>query len=349
VHEWLVGWGGSESVLLSLCRLFPEATVFTLVHVPDTRVHDAFADVDIRTTPLQKLPGIGRWYPATLPLMPAAWRSLDLAGYDLVISSSHSFAKAVRKAPGARHVCYCHTPPRYLWDLNREYRRGLATVLRGPLLHWLREQDLEAAAGVDTFIANSAFIAERVERIYGRSASVVYPPVDVDELEPARTSDKGTYYLAGGRLVRYKRIDVAIRAANAGGLPLTVFGDGPERARLESIAGPTVRFVKAAGSADLRDLLRGCRAYVFPGVEDFGILPVEAQACGRPVVALGRGGILETVVQGVTGVLYDEDSEQGLLAGLRAIEVRTWDPAACRENSLRFRRERFEARMRSLL
>jgi glycosyltransferase involved in cell wall biosynthesis len=347
VHEWLVGWGGSESVLLSLSRLFPGAPIFTLVHAPGTRVRDAFADREIRTTPLQRLPWIGRWYRATLPLMPAAWRSLDLGAFDLVISSSHAFSKAVRKAPGARHLCYCHTPPRYLWDLNAEYRRGLATSLRGPLLSWLRRQDRDAASGVDEFIANSRFVADRILRIYGRTASVVYPPVDVDELHPAPELAEEGYYLAGGRLVAYKRVDVAIRAANAGRLPLVVFGDGPERRRLEALAGPTVRFVEAGtGASGVGDLLRGCRAYVFPGVEDFGILPVEAQACGRPVVALARGGVLESIVDGVTGILYEEDSEEGLLAGVRKLEARSWDPAVCRVNSLRFARKRFEEEIR---
>jgi glycosyltransferase involved in cell wall biosynthesis len=282
--------------------------------------------------------------------MPAAWRSLDLRGFDLVISSSHAFAKAVRKAPGARHVCYCHTPPRYLWDLNAEYRRGLATSLRGPVLSWLRRQDRAAANGVDNFVANSRFVAERIQRIYGRAASVVYPPVDVDELHPAPEPAEGAYYLAGGRLVAYKRVDVAIRAANAGRLPLVVFGDGPERRRLESLAGPTVRFVQAgAGASGVGDLLRGCRAYLFPGVEDFGILPVEAQACGRPVVALARGGVLESIVHEVTGILYDDDSEEGLLEGVRKLESRSWDPEVCRANSLRFARKRFEEAIRAAI
>lgn len=350
VHEWLVGWGGSESVLVSLSRLFPEAPIYTLVHHPDEHVRRAFEGRDIRTTGLQRLPAVGRYYPSTLPLMPGAWASVDLGVFDLVISSSHSFAKSVRVRDNALHVCYCHTPPRYLWDLNATYRRGQAALLRGPLLERLRHQDLEAARRVGAFVANSAFVAQRIRATYGRDSAVVPPPVDVEAFRAPPTADgPGGYYLAGGRLVGYKRVDLAVEASNRAGFPLVVFGDGPERRGLEKAAGPTVSFVGAVGHDRLVELMAGCRAFLYPGVEDFGILPVEVQAAGRPVVALGRGGALDTVEAGVTGVLYDDETVDGLLEAVQEIESRTWSPEACRASARRFERGRFEERMRGHL
>lgn len=355
VHDWLVHWGGAESVLLSLARLFPQAPIYTLVHRPDERVAGAFEGRNIRTTALQRLPRVGRYYRSMLPLMPAAWRAVELDGFDLVISSSYSFSKGVRVPPGAWHICYCHTPPRYLWHMNAAYRKGQASLLRGRVLEWLRRQDREAAGGVDVFFANSTFVAGHIESTYGRHAPVVYPPVDVDDFgrrgggstpyardEGDAGAEPGGYFLAGGRLVPYKRIDLAVEAAHRAGFRLVVFGDGPERRALEGLAGPTVEFVGEVGHARLLELMAGCRAYLFPGVEDFGILPVEVQAAGRPVVALGQGGALETVKDGVTGVLYDDESVEGLLGALEVFDERAWDPEACRRQAMPFARPRFE-------
>jgi len=346
VHEWLVTWGGSESVLQSLAHVYPGAPLHTLLAKPEARTRQALGHLDIRTTWLDKLPAIRRLYRLALPVMPRAWRTHDLSGYDVVLTSSHSMAKSVR-VPNGLHICYCHSPPRYLWDLNEEYRAGGAALLRGRILDRLRRQDLEAAAGVDAFVANSHFVAERIRRIYGRRAEVVYPPVDVDDFHVG--AGAGTHWLAGGRLVAYKRIDRAVRAANVIGLPLVVFGDGPERARLEALAGPTVRFTGAVDHEALRALLRDARGFVFPGIEDFGILPVEAQAAGKPVVALNRGGARETVVAGETGVLYDEDTVEGLAAAWLRADGSAWDADACRTNALRFSRDRFEHEMRAVV
>lgn len=362
-HEWLVGWGGSESVVQSFARLFPDAPIQTLVYDPDPRVARAFPRERVRTTPLQRLPGVGAYYPLTLPLMPGVWRRTRLEGFDVILSSSHAFAKGVARSPGSRHVCYCHTPPRYLWDLSEAYLGDVGSRLARPLMGYLRRRDREAAANVDTWIANSHFVADRVHRIYGEEAQVVYPPVDVDtfgdvdegaeagaaptgDLTPGSTGGDavgaGKYYLAGGRLVRYKRVDRAVEAANKAGLSLVVFGDGPERARLEAMAGPTIRFTGAVSPSELRALFSHCRAYLFPGIEDFGILPVEAQAAGRPVVALGIGGAAESVVHLETGVLYQDDSVEGLLGGVEELEARSWDVADLRHNARRFSRARFE-------
>lgn len=346
VHEWLVTWGGSESVLASLSRVYADAPIFVLVSRPDTRTAERFGHHDVRTTWLDRIPGIGRFYRMALPLMPSVWAGLDLGDFDVVITSSHSMAKAVR-VPNGVHVCYCHSPPRYLWDLNEEYRSGAAALLRGPILERLRRQDLQAAAGVDFFIANSRFVAERIERIYGRPAHVVYPPVDLDLFEPE--TGAGAHYLAGGRLVAYKRVDRAIEAANRAGLPLVVFGDGPERARLEAMAGPTVRFTGRVSHETLHALLRDARGYLFPGVEDFGILPVEAQAAGRPVIALAEGGATETVIDGETGILYRDDSVDGLIEAWERADRQSWDASACRGNAERFSRPRFEKELGRLV
>ena len=340
VHEWLITWGGSESVLFSLARLFPDAPIFTSVYAPDDRVRAVFPRHKIRPSALQIIPGIRNLYRGTLPLMPWAFDRMDLSGFDLVISSSHAFAKSVRVDSGAIHVCYCHTPPRYLWDLYETYNAGLMGALRAPLMKRLRNRDRKSAKHVHSFLANSSYVASRISRSYGRDARVIYPPVDVDQFTVSNIGRK--HYLAGGRMVRYKRIDLAIEVANRCGLPLVVFGDGPERTQLEQLAGPTVELIGMVSTRELAELVGQSRAFIFPGVEDFGILPVEVQAGGCPVIALGKGGALETVRHGETGLLYENDSAEGLLDAVRRFESETFSPEACRENALRFNRNRFE-------
>jgi len=343
VHEWLVTWGGSESVLLSLARLFPDAPIFTSIYKPDDRLSIAFEGREIRPSALQMIPGVQNLYRYLLPFMPWAFSRLDLSEFDLVISSSHAFAKSVHVGPGATQICYCHTPPRYLWDLVKVYNPGLRGVLLGPLLRHLRQKDVEASQNVHSFIANSTYVAGRIARAYGRDARVIYPPVDVDEF--TLTSDEPSYYLAGGRMVPYKHLDKAVRAANKGKLPLVIFGDGPERNRLSRIAGPTVKFVGSVSTSQLAELIHKARAFLFPGLEDFGILPVEVQAGGCPVIALAQGGALETVKSGETGLLYNEDSVEGLLNAIQLFEGKIFDPEVCRKNSLLFSRDRFEKEM----
>jgi len=347
VHEWLISWGGSESVLLSLSRLFPGAPIFTSIYAPDSRVRLAFAECEIEPGVLQLIPGVQRLYRGLLPLMPWAFKRMDLKDFDLVISSSHAFAKAISVAPDAYHLCYCHTPPRYLWDLYDSYNPGLQGVLGSPLLKYLKRKDFQVAKNVSGFIANSAYVADRIARSYGRDATVVYPPVDVDQFDVVAV--QGSYYLAGGRMVKYKRLDKAIEAANRGKLRLIVFGDGPERARLTRLAGPTVEFTGGVTQPQLAELIRHSRAFLFPGVEDFGILPVEVQAGGRPVIALAQGGALETVKAGVTGLLYEDDSVDGLLDAVHRFEPNAFNPMECRLNALRFSRDRFEKEMAEII
>ena len=351
VHDWLVHWGGSEVVLRELADLFPEAPIHTSVYRPDARVRRAFGDRDIRATHLDRIPAAGRIYRGLLPLMPAAFRALDLTEFDLVISSSHAFSKAVRVRPEAVHVCYCHTPPRYLWDLADFYNRGVLGRLRAPAIPILRRWDRKAAEGVHHFVANSSYVADRIHRTYDRDASVVHPPVDVARFRTAAGagSGRGDYFLAGGRMVAYKELSVTVEAANQEGFRLKLFGDGPARGDLERRAGPTVEFVGPVPDEELPALLAGCRAFLYPGVEDFGILPVEAQAAGSPVVARNEGGARETVVDGVTGVLYDEPGVRGLVRAIRRFEEMSPDPEACERNAERFRPEAFRDGLTSVL
>lgn len=349
VHDWLVHPGGAESVLKSFLRLFPDAPVFTAVCDPDPPLEGMLEGREVRSSFLQALPGVARYYRTLLPLMPAAFRSMNLSGFDVVLSSSHAFSKAVRVDESATHLCYCHTPPRYLWDLYEEYNPGIAGALRAPLLRWLRKVDRRASAGVHRFIANSRNVAERIRRSYVREAEVVYPPVDVDRFRAAAGTGVRDYFVAGGRLVPYKRVDVAVRAAALHSFPLKVFGEGPERRRLEAMAGPTVEFLGRVDHEALPELLARSRALLFPGEEDFGILPVEAQAAGRPVIALGRGGAQETVRDGETGILYDGDSPDALVRAVERFVPRRWDSRACMENAARFGRERFEEAIRATI
>lgn len=344
VHDWLVTWGGAESVLQSLAHLFPEAPIYVGVWNPVPRVRATFGSRTIRTTWLQRIPGARQRHRRFLPLFPPAFRSLDLSGFPLVVSDSHAFSKAVRVGAGSLHVCYCHTPPRYLWDLSHAYLSPLRRTLLVPLLAWLRREDLRAARGVTFFLANSRFVAERIRKTYGRSARVVYPPVDVECFASAPVQE-GEYFLAGGRLVPYKGVDLAIQAANLAGFPLLVFGDGPERRRLEKMAGATVHFLGWLEPQALAAVISRAKALLFPGVEDFGILPVEVMAVGKPVVAYDEGGARETVVHGLTGWLYRQAGVQGLLEALRGFQDRRFSPEAIREHAWRFRRERMEAEL----
>ena len=290
VHYWLVGSGGGENVVKAMLELFPQADVFTLVEDP------AFSQTIVprhrlRTSFLQRIPGAARHYRALLPLMPAALENLDLRGYDLIISSESGPAKGIVPPLDAVHICYCHSPMRYLWDQYHEYRESAGWLQRLVLslcITRLRLWDQASSLRVDRFIANSRYVASRIDRYYRRPAHVIHPPVDVDDFALSET--RGDYYLITGRHVSYKRIDLAIAACNALGRKLVITGDGPETARLRAHAGPTITFVGRCSFADLKRHYAECRAFLMPGVEDFGIAPVEAMASGRAVVASGRGG-----------------------------------------------------------
>lgn len=355
VHEWLVTFGGSELVLRELIKLFPQARVFTLIDTMKTEHRDFLGVGETTTSFLNRVPGIDRRHRKMLPLYPAAVRSLNVADFDLVISNSHAVAKSVRTHRRQVHLSYCLSPMRYAWDLREQYlsEAGLATGMRGvaarALLESMRRWDQRNSQHVDAFATLSHFVADRIRRAYGREAAVVYPPVDTDFFTPiAQRSTPNAYYITASRFVPYKRVDLIAKAFQ--GLPdreLIIVGDGPEAAKIRSAAGRNVAMVGHVTREELRRLLQGARAFVFAAEEDFGIAPLEAQACGVPVIAYGRGGATETV-RGLdaarpTGVHFAAQSPDAIVAAIREFESAapriTAD--ACRANAEAFSERRF--------
>ncbi|HTO71741.1 MAG TPA: glycosyltransferase [Myxococcota bacterium] len=356
VHDWLTGFRGGEKVLHELAGMFPDAHLYTLIHVPGA-ASPAIERLAITASPLSRLPGAARHYRKLLPLFPRAIERFDLRGYDLVISTSHSFAKGVRVPPGTPHLSYCFTPIRYVWDLADEYLgRGWKRAAAAPLVAYLRRWDRRTSSPgrITSVVAISHAIAERIRRAWGRAAGVVYPGVDVARfgaVEPRR----GEYFFMLGGFVPYKAEALAIEAFGRLGLPLVLAGDGPTRAALERTAPPNVRFLGRVSDAELDELYARCRALVYPQLEDFGIIAVEAQAAGKPVVAFGRGGAAETVVgsddaggRAPTGVFFREATPESLAAAVsRFAEIEgKFDPAAIRANAERFSLENFRAGMK---
>jgi len=351
VHDWLTIPGGSEQVVLELLEMFPHAELFTSVYDP-TPWPPAITERVVHSSFLNRVPGAVRHYPKLLPLMNRAFRSFDLDGFDLVLSSSHACAKNVRVPKRALHVCYCHTPMRYAWEEGflegEEVGRAMRLALP-PLLAWLRRVDRAGAAGPDVIVANSEHVADRVQRYYGRAAEIVHPPVDVAHfLELER--EPGDYYFVFGRVVPYKRADLAVAACARLGRRLLVAGDGRALESVRAQApGEGVEFLGKVSGAERDRLLGGARALLFPGEEDFGIVPVEAQAAGVPVIAYGVGGAAETVIDERTGVLFAEQSAAALAAAIERFEDLALDDGAVRENARRFGRERFRAEMAGVI
>ena len=335
-HDWLTGMRGGERCLELICRGYPEAPILALLANPGA-VSDTITSHPLRTSPLQRVPGVFRNYRLLLPFFPAAVAALPSPPADLLISTSHCVAKAVKPPPGARHLCYCFTPMRYAWCFFDEYFGGnpLKALLARPLLAALRRWDRTVSSRVDRFVAISRHIQARIQSAYGRDSDVVYPPVDLDRCTPASQAS-ADFDLVVSALVPYKRIDLVIRAYNRIGFPLVVAGTGTERRKLEREAGSNIRFLGWQTDEDVLELYRNCRQLIFPGEEDFGIVPVEAQACGRPVVAYARGGALETVRPDVSGVFFDEQTEDALADAVQRAAVRAWDPAAIRANAAPF-------------
>jgi glycosyltransferase involved in cell wall biosynthesis len=352
VHYWWLSNRGGEAVVTALARLFPQADLY--LHVADEALVRETLGPHWRGRVVQsfiaRLPGARRHYQKYLPLMPLALEQLDLTPYDLVISSESGPAKGVITRPDAAHVCYCHSPMRYLWDLYAEYRGGAGALVRAlypPVAHYLRLWDHASAARVDHFVANSAFVASRIRKVYRRDARIVHPPVNVGALRADRP--RGRHYLLLGQLVPYKRADLAVHAFNTLGLPLRVIGEGEQFAALRRIAGPTITLLGRQPTERVCEELQSCRALVFPGVEDFGIVPVEAMAAGAPVIAYARGGALETVIDGVTGVLFHEQTVPALCAAVEAIEAGrvVIDPLVAHRHAAAFGVERFEREIRA--
>ncbi|AGY58544.1 glycosyltransferase [Gloeobacter kilaueensis] len=348
VHDYLIKHGGSENVLEALLQLFPDVPIYTSYYSAET-LPACWRSRDIRTSFLQKIP-LGKTanyqqrLQYLLPLLPVAFENFDLREYDLVISSAHAFAKGVLTRQDALHVSYMHTPTRYLWDMTWEYQRNFRKPLLGslmpPVLSLLRTWDYQAAQRPDYLIANSRYIQQRIAKFYRRSSTLVYPPVDTKFFVPAATPSLD-YYLVAGRFVPYKRLDLAVEAFNRLGLPLWVVGEGPELERLRSVARQNIVFYPHQPRAQLAEFFANCRALIFPGEEDFGILPVEVQACGRPVIAFGRGGATETVVPDETGVLFSEQSVESLMSAVWRAEQRDWSSRIIRAHAEGFSQERF--------
>lgn len=354
VHEWFTVLAGSEKVVEQLLLLYPEADVFCVI--ADEQVVAATPYLkhrNITTSFIQSLPMAKKRYRGYLPLMPLAVEQLDLSAYDVVISSSHAVAKGVLTGPNQLHISYVHSPMRYAWDLQHQYlretglHRGLKGWLAKIMLHKLRLWDYRTAAGVDHFVANSGFIRRRIQKVYGRSADVIYPPVDIAAF--ALQEKKQDYYLAASRLVPYKRMDLIVQAfAQMPDKRLVVIGDGPEMAKLVSYSGKNIQLLGYQEFSALRRHMQDAKAFVFAAEEDFGITPVEAQACGTPVIAFGRGGALETVVASdepghATGVFFGEQTVASLTAAVATFESTSagFSPQVCRANAERFSTERF--------
>lgn len=363
VHDWLVVNGGAEKVLQALADAFPGAEIFTLVNFMPRGVAPWIAKHTVHASCLQHMPLARRFYRHYLPLMPYAIEQFDLRGFDLVISSSHAVAKGVMTHPGQRHVCYCHTPMRYAWDMKEAYLQDagfrlplMETYVRHTLKR-LRQWDFFTAAQVDTFLANSHNVARRIAKYYRREAEVLYPPVDVEAFA-LHQGPREAYYLAASRLVPYKRMDVIIQAfaQDPQRRRLKVVGEGPELKRLAGLAQghAHIELLGYLPASALEPLMQRARGFVFAADEDFGIVPLEAQACGTPVIAYGRGGALETVkgpahADAATGVHFERQTPESLQHAIEVFEQRTFSPLACRAQAERFSHRHFQQRLASLL
>ncbi len=354
VHDWLTGMRGGEKVLEVLCELFPQAPLFTLVHTKGA-LSSRIEGMTIRTSFVQRLPFSTSQYRRYLPVLPLAIESFDFSAFDLIVSTSHCVAKGARPADGALHVCYCHTPMRYVWEMYDEYfgkgRAGLLTragmsILRPALQQW----DVKTSTRVHAFIANSRNVADRIRLHYGRDADVLYPPVETSRF--GISAEREGYWLVVSALVPYKRVDLAVRAFTRLGRRLVIAGSGPEAGRLKRIAGPTISFLGWVPDRDLPRLYARAEALIFPGEEDFGIVPLEAMASGRPVVAFARGGALETIVDHgpvQTGVFFKEQTEEALIAAVEQCAATDYDPYTIRAHALQFDTETFRRGLKTLL
>jgi glycosyltransferase involved in cell wall biosynthesis len=358
VHDWLVVSGGAEKVLQNIIECFPDADLFSLVDFMEDRA--CIKDKPVRTSFIQRLPFARKRYRAYLPLMPIAIEQLDLSSYDLVISSSHAVAKGVLTGPNQLHISYVHSPIRYAWDLQHQYLResrltaGVKSAMARVLLHYIRGWDSRSANGVDHLLANSKFIARRIRKAYRRDATVIYPPVDLSHM-PIREG-KENFYVTASRMVPYKRIDLIVKAfSQTPERKLVVIGDGPDMKKVKAAAGENVTILGHQPFDVLVDHLQRARAFVFAAEEDFGISVVEAQACGTPVVAFGRGGALESVLglprERPTGVFFQEQTAESLLEAVDRFEKysRLFDARQCRKNAERFSSERFKTALTSFI
>jgi len=350
VASWLNQYGGAERVLEVLHELYPDAPIFTSIYAPGAMPED-YRSWDIRVSWLNRLPLTKKKHQLFLPLYPLAFERLDLSGFDVVLSVPSAFAHGVIPPPGTLHICYCLTPARFLWNyeqyIARENVGQFARWLLLPIIRKLRQWDRRAANRVDHFVAISKVIQRRIAAFYARESTVIYPPVNTSHFQPAQAVED--YFLVVSRLVPYKRIDIVVQAFNELGLPLIIIGDGRDRPALEAMADSNIRFLGRVSDAKMRDYMARCRAFLFPGEEDFGITPIEAMAAGRPVIAYAGGGALETVIEGITGTFFSKQTPESLVEIVRAFDHRAFDPKVLRRHAERFDRKVFKKRISTFI
>ena len=367
VHDFLTYFGGAEQVLLSLHSLYPKAPIYTLLYDKE-KMEEYFPNTKIRTSFLNKFPKfIRKRKKYLLPFMPTAAETFDLRDFDIVISSSSSFAKGIITKPKTTHICYCHTPTRFLWDwyynyLNENKIKGLKKILLVPLLHYMRMWDKSASERVDYFIANSKNTADKIKKFYNKESEIIYPPANINRSEIQNslsktdnsTSDKKTkndYFLIVSRLSPYKKIDIAIEAFNKLELPLVIIGDGQERYRLEKMAEKNIKFLGFQPKEELYKYYRNCYAFIFPGEDDFGITPIEAMSFGKPTLALRKGGATETIIEGVTGEFFDDPIPEILADGIRRMKnnYNNYNHEIIKQNAEKFSEKRFKENIKNTI
>jgi len=359
VHDWLTGMRGGEKCLEILCELYPDADLYTLVYIKN-QVSKIIERMNIKTSFIQRLPMASKYYRYYLPLFPTAIEQFDLKGYDLVVSTSHCVAKGILPMPDSLYISYCFTPMRYAWDMHFEYFKkshfGFQKVLVPFLSNYLRMWDVTSSRRVDFFVAISKHVQKRIKKFYGRESIVIYPPVDCDFFQPLPHSDQqGNYFLMVTAFAPYKRIDLVIQTFNRLGKPLFIIGDGQERRKLEKLAKKNIKFLGWQSDEEVKNYYGECKAFIFPGEEDFGIAPVEAQACGKPVIAYGRGGILESVIpfpkENPTGVFFDHPTPESLIQAIDLFErnLDQFDSRQIRRNALQFHKNNFRDKIQSFI
>lgn len=347
VCDWLTVYAGAERVIYEMHQLFPKAPIYTTLYRPSHC--PLFKDATVKESKLSWIPGARRVHRIFFPFMPKIFERMDLSGYDIVISSNHAASKGILTKPETLHLSYCHSPVRYLWDHSHGYQKGFKKFLPLrwlylPLLHRIRMWDRVAAERVDHYIANSHYVADRIKKYYGRDSEVIHPPVDLTRF--TLKEKKEDYFLAVGRMIPYKRFDLVVKALSELDRPLKVVGTGPEWKRLKRMAGPKVEFLGNVADEDLERLYQNAKALIFPQLEDFGIVPLEAMACGTPVIAYGNGGALETVQDGVGGLHFKEQSVDSLKEAVLRFEAKRWSPEKVHESVKSFDSSRFKSELR---
>lgn len=346
VHDFLNQFGGAERVISALNELYPDAPIYTSI-CDEKRLPENFRKMEIHASWMQNLPFVFQLFKLYILLYPVAFEQLDLSGYEVIFSSSSAFAKGVRKREGQLHICYCHTPARFIWRYEDYVKREMLPAWIKEILPFflepIKKWDLQNTRGVDHFIANSRTVAERIMKIYGRESVIINPPVDLDFFRPA--SVDRDYYLVVSRLNPYKRIDIAVEAFNELDLPLKIIGDGPDRRVLEKAARPNIEFLGRRSDFEVAGYLAECRALIFTGEEDFGIVPLEAMASGRPVIAYRAGGVEETVVEGKTGLFFDSQTARGLAQAVKRFRFEIFDKSGIREHARQFDKKAFKQKI----